>query len=205
MPQLNASNGKCALATQVAAVGAVSVFTVATYQFYRVIVNATNGYVKLQLRAGNNGIYQGEFKTFVTPYNTSAAITATALAALITADTSLVNITITDLSNGTFTIESDTPSNGVQVKGEFGCEVKRDREAFNLQTYEGDAYLLAKVSGGNIRYTENPILGLSPTTSVGILIEDGGWFDIIGKNNILKSAFIEETADAVIDYQIYIA
>ena len=205
MPQLNASNGKCAVALQVSPVAAASVFTVAATQLYWYIVNASSGYVKVSLRKGTNGVFQGDFTNFVTPFNTNIATTATALVALITADPEFTDVTVTDLSNGQFTIEADSVSISIQSKGEFGCTVKRQRESFNLTTYEGDAYLLAKVSGGNIRYTENPIVGVSPTASVGILIEDGGWFDIIGKDNIIKAQYFEETASAVIDYQIYIA
>jgi hypothetical protein len=205
MPQLNASNGKCVMAGQADTTGTAATFITSAVQIYLVTVTASAGYVKLSLRVGADNVFQGDFTQFVTPFDTDIATTATALVTLITNDADFSTVAISDLTDGSFIIESQTVTSNIQVKGEFGCTTLRQRESFDLSTYEGDAYLLAKVSGGNIRYTENPIVTVSPTTAVGELVEDGGWFDIIGKDNIIRTQFIEETASAVIDYQIYVA
>lgn len=206
MPQLNASNGKCVMANQAETTGTAATFTTSATQIYLITVISSAGeYVKLSLRMGTDNIFQGDFTNFVTQFDTDNATTATALANLIANDTNFSNFSVTDLTDGSFVIEANAATYNIQSKGAYGCTVLKQRESFDLSTYEGDAYLLAKVSGGNIRYTESPIVTVSPTSAIGELIEDGGWFDIIGKDNILRTQFIEETASAVIDYQIYVA
>lgn len=77
-------------------------------------------------------------------------------------------------------------------------------EAFDLVTYNGQALLQATVTGGDLRYSENPVAGISPTSSVGLFVAENSPFDVVGNNAIKNCQFIETGGTSLVDYTIYI-
>lgn len=76
--------------------------------------------------------------------------------------------------------------------------------AVDLATYNGPAILQATPTGDAIRYSEDPVSGVSPTASVGLYVAENSPFDIVGTDNIIAVKLIEVASSAVVDYTIYI-
>lgn len=143
-----------------------------------------------------------DFQPFNVVFTTSYQVTAAALAALVQAAFPLLSVTesaglITIHTNGHYGLVIDYQYYHFLTRTEISS-------AFDLTTYKGATILMGTTSDSNIRYSENPVAGVSPTSAVGILVVTDNPFDIVGRENIMKCQFIQSGGTALVDYTIYI-
>lgn len=174
---------------------------------------ATAGYylsVSMRIKAKNVAAEQKygyedlekDFQTFNVLFDTTPHVTAAAMAVLIQAAFPLLLVTET---GGVITI-STNGNYGLVIEYEYykNATYASITRAFDLTTYSGEVLLTATVSGADVRWSGVPVAGVTPTTTVGELVVDGNPFDVIGAYAIINTKFIEVSATALVDYDIFI-
>ncbi len=208
-----AALGRCIMFAQIAADGTARNFTYQQDQALAVTVTATSGNVSFQIRVGAKtpanqaawdiGGLTGEYTNISVPYTTDANTTAGLIVTAL--DAAFPDLLVSNIGGGVLTIYTNSNFGWeIQTKFQRGCTIQQFYESFDLETYEGEAMLIGTVTGGDIRYSEDPVTSVSPTTTNGMEVVDGNSFDIVGRLNILNAKYIEVSGTAIIDYQIYI-
>lgn len=205
----NSGYGRSIMAFQVTASGIPSHFTTSQSQVNLITIIGSAGKIGFSFRLGAYNVQaasryginalSGPWNTVYVDFTVDAITTAGLLKTAI--DALSLDITVDDNGDGTLTISSGSIGILIQYKGNVQVSNDPLKETFDMATYKGATYLVAQVNGGgSIRYSESS----TPTTLTGFLVQTDGTFNIYSQKGILKSLFIEETATANIDYEIFI-